>query len=61
MQVRRCVGITLWDFYDPFSWVPVTFPGQGAAGLWFDNFTIHPAYYGITEALEVNAKKANVL
>lgn len=24
-----CVGITVWDFYDPFSWVPGVFEGQG--------------------------------
>lgn len=24
-----CVGVTVWDFYDPFSWVPSVFPGQG--------------------------------
>jgi len=35
---------------DPFSWVPATFPGQGAALLWFDNFTTHPAYRGLIEA-----------
>jgi len=34
-----------------FSWVPGTFPGFGAADLWFDNFTKHPAYYGVVEAL----------
>ncbi|KAH6658151.1 family 10 glycosyl hydrolase [Truncatella angustata] len=52
VQVEACVGITIWDFYDPFSWVPVTFPGQGSPLLWFDNFTKHPAYYGIIEAFE---------
>ncbi|KAK0622451.1 glycoside hydrolase superfamily [Immersiella caudata] len=51
VQVKGCVGITIWDFYDPFSWVPYFFPGEGAAGLWFANFTTHPAYDGIVEAL----------
>ena len=32
--VSRCVGITLWDFTDKFSWVPGTFRGQGAACPW---------------------------
>jgi len=54
VQVDGCAGVTLWDFYDPFSWVPATFPGQGAALVWFDNFTVHPAYYGILEALKNN-------
>ena len=33
-QVSRCVGITLWDWTDKFSWVPGTFAGQGAACPW---------------------------
>ena len=33
-QVARCVGITLWDWTDKFSWVPGTFAGQGAACPW---------------------------
>lgn len=44
--------MTLWDFYDAFSWVPAVFPGQGAPTPWFDNFTHHPAYDGIVEALK---------
>ena len=34
MAVSRCVGITLWDWTDKFSFVPGTFPGQGAACPW---------------------------
>ncbi|KAH8902348.1 glycoside hydrolase family 10 protein [Coniochaeta sp. PMI_546] len=52
VQVKACVGVTLWDFYDPFSWVPAVFAGQGAPLPWFDNFTHHPAYDGIVEALK---------
>ncbi|KAB5532761.1 glycoside hydrolase superfamily [Coniochaeta sp. 2T2.1] len=51
MQVERCVGVTVWDFYDPFSWVPGVFTGYGDATLWFDNFTKHPAYKGVVQAL----------
>jgi endo-1,4-beta-xylanase len=29
-----CVGITLWDFTDKFSWVPGAFAGMGAACPW---------------------------
>lgn len=32
--VTKCVGVTLWDFTDKFSWVPGAFPGQGAACPW---------------------------
>ncbi|KAK3326342.1 glycoside hydrolase superfamily [Apodospora peruviana] len=51
-KVEGCVGITVWDFYDPFSWVPVTFPGKGAAGLWFADFTEHPAVQGMVDVLK---------
>ena len=34
MSVERCVGITLWDWTDKFSWVPGTFAGQGEACPW---------------------------
>lgn len=34
MAVSRCVGITIWDWTDKFSFVPGTFPGQGAACPW---------------------------
>ncbi|KAL7628500.1 hypothetical protein AAE478_000015 [Parahypoxylon ruwenzoriense] len=51
-RVPACVGVTIWDFYDPFSWVPYVFDGEGAALLWFDDFTKHPAYYSVIEALK---------
>ena len=35
-SVSGCVGITVWDFADQFSWVPGAFPGQGAACPWDD-------------------------
>ncbi|TDZ32785.1 Endo-1,4-beta-xylanase 1 [Colletotrichum spinosum] len=52
VQVPACIGITIWDFYDPFSWVPYTFEGEGAALLWFEDFSKHPAYDGVLEALK---------
>jgi hypothetical protein len=44
--------MTIWDFYDPFSWVPAVFPGQGDPLLWFEDFSKHPAYYGVIEAFK---------
>ena len=32
--VDECVGITIWDWTDKYSWVPSTFSGQGAALPW---------------------------
>ena len=34
MNVEGCVGVTIWDFSDKYSWVPSTFSGQGAACPW---------------------------
>ncbi|KAF1974012.1 hypothetical protein BU23DRAFT_579969 [Bimuria novae-zelandiae CBS 107.79] len=35
--VARCVGITLWDYTDKYSWIPSVFSGQGAALPWDEN------------------------
>jgi len=44
VRVKACVGITLWDFYDPFSWIPHVFPDNGAALPWNEDFSKKPAY-----------------
>ncbi|KAF5326972.1 hypothetical protein D9619_004100 [Psilocybe cf. subviscida] len=46
-SVKACVGVTLWDWTDKFSWVPGAFAGQGAACPWDENFVKKPAYTGI--------------
>ncbi|KAF4613898.1 hypothetical protein D9613_007495 [Agrocybe pediades] len=46
-RVSACVGVTLWDWTDKFSWVPGTFAGQGAACPWDENFVKKPAFQGI--------------
>jgi endo-1,4-beta-xylanase len=33
VKTAKCVGTTVWDFDDTYSWVPSTFPGQGYADL----------------------------
>ncbi len=30
--VTGCIGVTIWDFTDKFSWVPGAFPGQASHG-----------------------------
>ncbi|KAH8100959.1 endo-1,4-beta xylanase [Cristinia sonorae] len=47
VNVPRCVGVTIWDFTDKFSWVPGTFAGQGAACPWDQNLVQKPAFQGI--------------
>ncbi|CAI4220044.1 unnamed protein product [Parascedosporium putredinis] len=56
VQSEACIGLTLWDFYDPFSWVPFVFEGEGAALLWFEDFETHPAYDAVIEVLKKAGK-----
>nr|3WUB_A Chain A, Endo-1,4-beta-xylanase A [Streptomyces sp.]3WUE_A Chain A, Endo-1,4-beta-xylanase A [Streptomyces sp.] len=51
LVVSRCVGITVWDYTDKYSWVPSVFPGQGAALPWDEDFAKKPAYHAIAAAL----------
>ncbi|MEU6348964.1 endo-1,4-beta-xylanase [Streptomyces sp. NPDC047072] len=51
VAVTRCAGVTVWGFTDSDSWVPSTFPGQGAATPYDENYAPKPAYYAIAEAL----------
>jgi len=46
-----CVGITIWDFTDKYSWIPSTFSGQGDACLWNADFTTKPAYAAVVSLL----------
>ncbi|OCH84508.1 endo-beta-1,4-glucanase [Obba rivulosa] len=48
----ECVGVTVWDFTDTFSWVPGAFPGQGAACPWDDNLVRKPAFDGIVTGFQ---------
>jgi endo-1,4-beta-xylanase len=51
VAVARCTGVTVWGFTDSDSWIPSTFPGQGAATPYDENYAPKPAYYAIAEAL----------
>lgn len=51
MANTKCVGITIWDYTDKYSWVPNTFSGQGAACPWDESLVKKPAYAGILAAL----------
>ncbi|KAH9830738.1 endo-1,4-B-xylanase [Rhodofomes roseus] len=52
LQVSACKGITVWDWTDKYSWIPSTFPGQGAATPFDDNYEEKPAFDGIVAALQ---------
>ncbi|KAF2085504.1 carbohydrate-binding module family 1 protein [Saccharata proteae CBS 121410] len=51
MNVDGCVGITIWDYTDKYSWVPNTFSGYGDACPWDDDLEKKPAYNAILSAL----------
>jgi endo-1,4-beta-xylanase len=51
LAVDRCVGITIWDLSDKYSWIPSVFPGQGAALIYDEQFQKKPSYYSTYETL----------
>ncbi|KAH9481222.1 Endo-1,4-beta-xylanase A [Psilocybe cubensis] len=46
-NVAGCIGVTIWDYTDKYSWVPSVFPGEGAPLPWDENMVKKPAYDGI--------------
>ncbi|POS70224.1 glycosyl hydrolase family 10 [Diaporthe helianthi] len=55
LAVSKCVGITVWDFDDKYSWIPSTFSGQGDACLYWSNLTTKPAYDNVQKLLAAAA------
>ncbi|KAK1775107.1 endo-beta-1,4-D-xylanase [Copromyces sp. CBS 386.78] len=61
---RKCVGVTVWDFTDKYSWVPSEIPTEGEACLWDNNYVKKLAYWtvlnmfksaaGVSKRAEVN-------
>lgn len=55
LNVDGCIGITIWDYTDKYSWIPGTFSGQGAACLYDENFSKKPAYSTVSSVLAAAA------
>ncbi|KAG9239506.1 glycoside hydrolase superfamily [Amylocarpus encephaloides] len=51
LAVDACVGLTIWDWTDKYSWIPTFFPGQGQACLYNEDFTKKPAYHAVVNVL----------
>ncbi|GAA1968211.1 lectin [Catenulispora subtropica] len=51
LAVSRCVGVSQWGVGDADSWIPGTFPGQGAATMYDQNYQPKPAYNATVTAL----------
>ena len=51
LAVTRCVGVSQWGVGDADSWIPGTFPGQGAATMYDQNYQPKPAYDAAVAAL----------
>lgn len=60
LEVERCVGVTVWQFTDRYSWVPGTFPGKGDACLWTEGYQRKPAYWAVKGFLEGWVARMNV-
>jgi len=59
LDVANCIGITIWDFTDKYSWIPSVFSGQGAACLFDENLVKKPAYDGVVAALSAGRKSGS--
>nr|QPG43057.1 xylanase [Aspergillus sulphureus] len=59
VETPKCVGFTIWDWTDKYSWVPSTFPGQGAACPWDENLKKKPAYTGLLKGLGGNRSESS--
>ncbi|EHK97040.1 putative endo-1,4-beta-xylanase [Glarea lozoyensis 74030] len=51
LAVTGCIGITIWDFTDKYSWVPSAFSGAGEALPYNEDFSKKPAYAAIVKVL----------
>ncbi|KAK6353937.1 hypothetical protein TWF730_008357 [Orbilia blumenaviensis] len=51
LNVPNCIGMTLWQYTDKYSWIPGVWAGTGAALPWDVRLNKKPAYTAIYEAI----------
>ena len=47
-----CRTFMMWGFTDKYSWIPSSFPGQGAALIYDENYQPKPAYTALVDVLK---------
>lgn len=55
LEVEACISFTAWDVDDADSWVPGTFPGEGAATLYDVNLAPKQQYTALQQTLRLAA------
>ncbi|EPS40820.1 hypothetical protein H072_5277 [Dactylellina haptotyla CBS 200.50] len=51
LAIDNCLGMTLWEYTDKYSWIPGVWDGTGAALPWDVRLDKKPAYTAIMEAI----------
>jgi endo-1,4-beta-xylanase len=55
LDVKGCVGVTVWGITDKYSWIPDVFPGTGEALLYTDEYEKKPAWTSVSSLLAAAA------
>ena len=58
LAVDACVGVTVWDYTDRYSWIPDVFPGSGAALPYDEDLGRKPAWTAVSSVLAAAATVA---
>ncbi|KAK4182141.1 family 10 putative glycoside hydrolase [Podospora australis] len=58
LDVKGCVGVTVWSYTDKYSWVPSTFNGAGDALIYDSQFRKKAAWTSISSVLAAAATGA---
>ncbi|KAL2071922.1 hypothetical protein VTL71DRAFT_13157 [Oculimacula yallundae] len=60
VALKGCIGITVWDFDDKYSWIPGTFPGTGDGTLFDSSVTRKEAYFGALSGLVASVGNSTI-
>jgi len=52
LSVSNCKAFLTWGFTDKYSWIPATYPDNGAALIFDDGYKPKPAFNGLLDALK---------